>query len=53
MHKSSQVTLAKLQFSKENDLETLRLLGAINEDEYDEGLSRIFYRFADIYGFKA
>ena len=53
MTNKNQLTRTKKQFLKEDNLEVLKKIGAINQDEYDEGLSKIFYQFADIYGFNA
>jgi hypothetical protein len=47
------VDKAQKQFALEDHLEFLLRTGMISDDEYDHGISKIFYCFADMYGFNA
>jgi len=47
------VDKAQKQFALEDHLEFLLRTGMISDDEYDQGLSKIFYCFANMYGFNA
>lgn len=47
------VNKAQKQFAQEDHLEFLLRTGMISEQEYDEGIQKIFFSFADMYGFNA